>query len=106
MKIFIAILEKNLLCNNFTRNPKNTLAALGLPLLLATIMLTSQSASANWIERCFGEPEWNHAIIQSSNPDCFPRRTYAYFDGCIYYGYTYEWNTTASVRGIIARMPV
>ncbi|MFY9870004.1 MAG: hypothetical protein WAK17_09830 [Candidatus Nitrosopolaris sp.] len=36
----------------------NKLATLGIPALLVIIILTSQSASANWIGgfNCFGEP--------------------------------------------------
>jgi hypothetical protein len=47
------------------------LAVLGILVLLAIIILTSQSASANWIGgfNCFGEPRcvsgWNHAINQA-----------------------------------------
>lgn len=84
------------------------LATLGIS-LLAIIILTSQSASANWIGgfNCFGEPRcvsgWNHAIIHAQtdwnsgqytkmpnggNPDCFVGHTQAYCNG-----YTYEWNT-------------
>jgi tetratricopeptide (TPR) repeat protein len=91
----------------------NKLAALGIPALLVTIVLTSQSASANWIGgfNCFGEPRcvsgWNHAIIQAQtdwnsgqytkipnggNPYCFVGHTQAYCNGYTK-GYTYEWNT-------------
>jgi hypothetical protein len=70
----------------------NRLAVLGILALVAIIMLTPQSASANWIGgfNCFREPRcvsgWNHAIIQAQtdwnsgqytkirnggNPDCF-----------------------------------
>ena len=89
------------------------LATLGIPALLVIIILTSQSASANWIGgfNCFGEPRcvsgWNHAIIQAQtdwnsgqytkipnggNPDCFVGHTQAYCNGYTK-GYTYEWNT-------------
>jgi hypothetical protein len=91
----------------------NSLAALGIPALLAIIMLTPQSASANWIGgfNCFGERRcvsgWNHAINQAQtdwnsgqytkipnggNPDCFIGHTQAYCNGYTK-GYTYEWNT-------------
>jgi hypothetical protein len=90
----------------------NSLVALWLPALLAIIMLTPQSVSANWIGgfNCFGEPRcvsgWNHAIIQAQtdwnsgqytkipnggNPDCFVAHTQAYCNGYAD-GYTYEWN--------------
>jgi hypothetical protein len=86
------------------------LAALGVSALLAIIILTSQSASANWIGgfNCFGEPRcvsgWNHAIIHAQtdwnsgqytkilnggNPDCFVAHTQAYCNGYTE-GYTYE----------------
>jgi len=89
------------------------LIASGIPALLLIIILTSQSASANWIGgfNCFEEPRcvsgWNHAIIQAQadwnsgqytkiqnggNPDCFVAHTQAYCNGYIK-GYTYEWNT-------------
>jgi hypothetical protein len=86
--------------------------ALGIPALLALIMLTSQSAYANNIGGfdCYGEwrcaSGWNHAIIQAQtdwdsgqytkipnggNPDCFEGHTEAYCNGYTE-GYTYEWN--------------
>jgi hypothetical protein len=88
-------------------------AALGISALLAIIMLTSQSASANMIGGfdCLGESEcvsgWNDALSQAQtdwnsgqytqiqnggNPDCFTGHTQAYCNGYTK-GYTYEWNT-------------
>jgi hypothetical protein len=59
----------------------NRLTALTIPALLAIMMLTSQSTSANWIGgfNYFGEPRcvngWNHAIIQAQTGivDSIPR---------------------------------
>ena len=91
---------------------KHTAIALAIPVALAVVLLTSQSASANMIGGfdCFGESGcvsgWDHAISQAQtdwnsgqytqiqnggNPDCFTGHTQASCNGYTK-AYTYEWN--------------
>jgi hypothetical protein len=94
----------------------NSLVALGLLALLAIIMLTPQSASANNIGGfdCFGQSNcvagWNDAIGKATSDwnsghgydyyvyhwadYCMPYHSYSYCDG-YWHSYNYEWNQLA-----------
>lgn len=88
------------------------LAALEIPALLAIIMLTSQSASANMIGGfdCYGDwrcaSGWNHAIVQAQSDwtnghtedsTCPPGHTWLYCTGWTN-GYTIQWNDFVSAQ--------
>ena len=118
MTVKVSLRSKTTLDDSFCPSYKlvynaEWLAALGIPALLAIIMLTSQSASANMIGGfdCYGGwrcvSGWNHAISQAQtdwnsgqynkiqdggNPYCPTGHTQAYCNGYTK-GYTYEWNT-------------